>query len=189
MSQLDTYERRGVSHRKKDVHDSISKLDSGLFKKSFCKIFPDYLHGSDEHCLVSHSDGAGTKSLIAYLWWKTFNDTSVWKGISQDAIVMNTDDLLCVGVVDNMCYTSTIGRNKNLINSEVLSEVINGTDQIFKDFKNYGINIHFMGGETADIGDLVRTIIVDGTITARINKSDIIDNSNIKDGDVIVGLS
>ena len=183
------YNKRGVSSSKKDVHQAISNLDKGLFEKSFCKIFPDYLTGSEEHCLVSHSDGAGTKSVLAYLYWKITGDMSVWKNIAQDAIVMNTDDLLCVGVTDNMCFTSTIGRNKNIIGGDIISSVINGTSDILEDFKKFGVNINFMGGETADVGDLVRTIIVDGTITARLNKSQVIDNSKIQPGDVIVGLS
>lgn len=183
------YNIRGVSATKDDVHNAITKLDKGLFPNSFCKIFPDYLTNSDEHCLVSHSDGAGTKSILTYLYWKLTRDLSVWKDIVQDSIVMNTDDLLCAGITDNMCFTSTIGRNKNLIDGKVISEIINGTAKIFEDFSKLGIHINFMGGETADVGDLVRTIIIDGTLTARTKRSEIIDNSNIKAGDVIIGFS
>ena len=183
------YNLRGVSSTKEDVHLAISKLDSGLSKNTFCKIYPDYLTNSKEHCLISHADGAGTKSILAYLYWKETGDFGVWKNIAQDAIVMNTDDLLCVGAIDNFCFTSTIGRNKNLITGNIISELINGTQMIFDHFKKLGINLHFMGGETADVGDVVKTIIVDGTMTVRMEKNKIVDNSNIQDGDVIIGFS
>jgi phosphoribosylformylglycinamidine cyclo-ligase len=189
MSMTSNYANRGVSSSKEDVHNAISKLDKGLHKKSFCKVFPDYLSLSNNHRLVCHSDGSGTKSILAYLYWKKTGDLSVWKGIAQDALVMNTDDLLCVGVSKNFCFTSTIGRNKNLISGEVISSIINGTSEIISEFKKMGINIYYMGGETADVGDIVRTIIVDGSITSRIHKKDIIDNSKIKSGNVIIGFS
>jgi len=189
MSLTSNYSKRGVSSSKEDVHKAISNLDKGLYDKSFCKIFPDYLSLSSNHYLISHSDGAGTKSILAYLYWKKTGDLSVWRGIAQDAIVMNTDDLLCVGATKNFCFTSTIGRNKNFIDGEVISEIINGTSQIFNDLKEMGINIYLMGGETADVGDVVRTIIVDGNITSRIHKKDVIDNSRIKSGNVIIGFS
>lgn len=189
MSLTSNYINRGASSTKDDVHKAISNLDKGLYERTFCKVFPDYLSGSNNHYLISHSDGAGTKSILAYLYWKKTGDMSVWKGIAQDAIVMNTDDLLCVGSIKNFCFTSTIGRNKNLINGDIISSIINGTSEIFNELKKLGINIHYMGGETADLGDLVRTIIVDGNITSRINKKSIIDNSKIQPGDVIVGLS
>jgi phosphoribosylformylglycinamidine cyclo-ligase len=184
-----TYEDRGVSSTKDDVHKAISSLDTGLFKKPFCKIYPDYLTGSQDHCLISHADGAGTKSILAYLYWKETGDLTVWKNIAQDAIVMNTDDLLCVGATNNFCFTSTIGRNKKLITGDVLQTLILGTQDIFSEFKKLGININFMGGETADVGDVVKTIIVDGTMTTRIERSKVIDNCNIQTGDVIVGFS
>jgi phosphoribosylformylglycinamidine cyclo-ligase len=183
------YNNRGVSSTKDDVHKAISNLSSGISQKTFCKVYPDYLTGSISHYLVSHADGAGTKSVIAYLYWKETGDLGVWKNIAQDAIVMNTDDLLCVGVVDNMCFTSTIGRNKNLITGDVISSIINGTQKIFDHFEKFGSKIHFMGGETADVGDVVKTIIVDGTMTSRISKSKLIDNRNIQAGDVIIGFS
>lgn len=183
------YAQRGVSASKEDVHSAIKNIDKGLFPKAFCKIVPDYLTGSDEHCLIMHADGAGTKSSLAYMYWKKTGDISVWKGIAQDALIMNIDDLLCVGATDNIMLSSTIGRNKNLITAEVLSAIINGTEELLEDLKDHGVTIHSTGGETADVGDLVRTIIVDSTVTARIKKSDVIDNANIRPGDVIVGLS
>ena len=183
------YAQRGVSASKEDVHNAIKNIDKGLFPKAFCKIVPDYLTGSDDHCLIMHADGAGTKSSLAYMYWKKTGDISVWKGIAQDALIMNIDDLLCVGATDDIMLSSTIGRNKNLITGEVLSAIINGTEELLEDLKGHGVTIHSTGGETADVGDLVRTIIVDSTVTARIKKSDVIDNANIKPGDVIVGLS
>ena len=183
------YARRGVSAGKEDVHNAIKNVDKGLFPKAFCKIVPDYLSGSDEHCLIMHADGAGTKSSLAYMYWKETGDLSVWKGIAQDALIMNIDDLLCVGAVDDIMLSSTIGRNKNLIPGEVISAIINGTEELIADLAKYGVTIHSTGGETADVGDLVRTIIVDSTVTARMKRSEVIDNSNIRAGDVIVGLS
>ena len=183
------YDLRGVSASKEDVHAAIKNIDKGLFPKAFCKVVPDYLTNDDEYCIVMHADGAGTKSSLAYMYWKETNDLSVWKGIAQDALVMNIDDLICVGATDNIMLSSTIGRNKNLIPGSVISSIINGTEEIIKDLKNHGIGIYSTGGETADVGDLVRTIIVDSTVTARIKRSDIIDNSNISDGNVIIGLS
>ncbi len=180
---------RGVSASKEDVHNAIKSLDKGLFPKAFCKIVPDHITGSDEHCLVMHADGAGTKSSLAYMYWKETGDISVWKGIAQDAIVMNIDDLICVGVTDNILLSSTIGRNKNKINSDIISAIINGTEEIVKDLKKYEINIHLTGGETADVGDLVRTLIVDSTVVARIKRDEVIDNSKISDGNVIIGLA
>jgi len=183
------YDLRGVSASKDDVHAAIKNIDKGLFPKAFCKVVPDYLSNDDEYCIVMHADGAGTKSSLAYMYWKETGDLSVWKGIAQDALVMNIDDLICVGATNNIMLSSTIGRNKNLIPGEVISSIINGTEEIIKDLKQYGIGIYSTGGETADVGDLVRTIIVDSTVTARIKRSDIIDNSNIDDGNVIIGLS
>jgi len=183
------YDLRGVSASKEDVHAAIKNIDKGLFPKAFCKVVPDYLSNDDEYCIVMHADGAGTKSSLAYMYWKETGDLSVWKGIAQDALVMNIDDLICVGATNNIMLSSTIGRNKNLIPGEVISSIINGTEEIIKDLKQYGIGIYSTGGETADVGDLVRTIIVDSTVTARIKRSDIIDNSNIDDGNVIIGLS
>ncbi len=183
------YNQRGVSASKEDVHNAISKIDKGLFPKAFCKIVPDYLSGDADYCIVMHADGAGTKSSLAYTYWKETGDLSVWKGIAQDAIIMNTDDLLCVGAIDNILLSSTIGRNKNLIPSQVLSELINGTEQVLEQLRNYGIGIFSTGGETADVGDLVRTIIVDSTVVCRMKRSDVIDNSNIQAGDLIVGLA
>ena len=183
------YDLRGVSASKEDVHAAIKNIDKGLFPKAFCKVVPDYLSNDDEYCIVMHADGAGTKSSLAYMYWKETGDLSVWKGIAQDALVMNIDDLICVGATNNIMLSSTIGRNKNLIPGEVISTIINGTEEIIKDLKQYGIGIYSTGGETADVGDLVRTIIVDSTVTARIKRSDIIDNSNIDDGNVIIGLS
>lgn len=182
------YSQRGVSASKEDVHNAIKNIDKGLFPKAFCKIVPDYLTNSEDHCLVMHADGAGTKSSLAYMYWKETGDLSVWKGIAQDALIMNVDDLLCVGATDNIMLSSTIGRNKNLIPGEVLSAIINGTEELISELKTFGVTIHSTGGETADVGDLVRTIIVDSTVTARLKRSDVIDNANIKPGDVIVGL-
>ncbi|MDT0540382.1 AIR synthase related protein [Croceitalea sp. P059] len=183
------YAQRGVSASKEDVHNAIKNIDKGLFPQAFCKIVPDYLTNSEEHCLVMHADGAGTKSSLAYMYWKETGDLSVWKGIAQDALIMNIDDLICVGAVDNIMLSSTIGRNKNLIPGEVISAIINGTEELIEDLKSHGMTIHSTGGETADVGDLVRTIIVDSTVTARLKRSQVIDNANIKAGDVIVGLS
>ena len=183
------YAQRGVSASKEDVHNAIKNVDKGLFPQAFCKIVPDYLTGDNDYCLVMHADGAGTKSSLAYMYWKETGDLSVWKGISQDALIMNIDDLLCVGATDNIMLSSTIGRNKNKIPGKVISALINGSEELLKDLKSFGITIHSTGGETADVGDLVRTIIVDSTVTARIKRSDVIDNANIKAGDVIVGLA
>ncbi len=183
------YAQRGVSASKEDVHNAIKNIDKGLFPKAFCKIVPDYLTGSEDHCLVMHADGAGTKSSLAYMYWKETGDISVWKGIAQDALIMNVDDLICVGATDHIMLSSTIGRNKNLIPGEVISAIINGTEELISDLKEHGITIHSTGGETADVGDLVRTIIVDSTVTARMERSKVIDNANIKAGDVIVGLA
>lgn len=183
------YNQRGVSASKEDVHNAISKIDKGLFPKAFCKIVPDHLSGDENYCIVMHADGAGTKSSLAYTYWKETGDISVWKGIAQDAIVMNTDDLLCVGAIDNILLSSTIGRNKNNIPAEVLSVIINGTEEVLQQLRDYGIGIFSTGGETADVGDLVRTIIVDSTVVCRMKRSDVIDNSSIQAGDVIVGLS
>ena len=183
------YMQRGVSSDKTDVHNAIKNIDKGLFPKAFCKIVPDTLTNDSDYCLVMHADGAGTKSSLAYLYWKETGDLSVWKGVAQDALVMNLDDLLCVGITDNILLSSTIGRNKNLISGVVIKTLIEGTEELIQEMSDYGINIKSTGGETADVGDLVRTIIVDSTVVARIKKSDIIDNSNIKSGDVIVGLS
>ena len=183
------YHLRGVSSQKEDVHNAIRNIDKGLYPNAFCKVVPDYLTGSKNHCIVMHADGAGTKSSLAYAYWKETGDLSVWRGIAQDALIMNVDDLLCVGVSDDIMLSSTIGRNKNKIPASVLSAIINGTEDLLKELAKYGVNIHSTGGETADVGDLVKTIIVDSTVTARIKRSDIIDNSNIKAGDVIVGLS
>ncbi len=183
------YAQRGVSAGKEDVHNAIKNVDKGLFPKAFCKIVPDYLTGDKDYCLIMHADGAGTKSSLAYTYWKETGDLSVWKGIAQDALIMNIDDLLCVGAVDNIMLSSTIGRNKNLIPGEVISAIINGTEELISELKQYGVTIHSTGGETADVGDLVRTIIVDSTVTARMKRSDVIDNATIKPGDVIVGLA
>jgi phosphoribosylformylglycinamidine cyclo-ligase len=183
------YAQRGVSASKEDVHNAIKNIDKGLFPKAFCKIVPDYLTNSDEHCLIMHADGAGTKSSLAYMYWKETGDVSVWKGIAQDALIMNIDDLLCVGATDNIMLSSTIGRNKNLIPGEVISAIINGTEELIAELKEFGVTIHSTGGETADVGDLVKTIIVDSTVTARMKRADVIDNANIKPGDVIVGLA
>lgn len=183
------YSQRGVSAAKEDVHLAIKNIDKGLFPKAFCKIVPDHLTGSEDHCLVMHADGAGTKSSLAYMYWKETGDLSVWKGIAQDALIMNIDDLICVGATDHIMLSSTIGRNKNLIPAEVLSAIINGTEELISDLSKHGIEIHSTGGETADVGDLVRTIIVDSTVTARMPRAKVIDNANIQAGDVIVGLS
>ena len=180
---------RGVSAAKEDVHSAIKNIDKGLYPQAFCKIIPDILGGDSDYCNIMHADGAGTKSSLAYMYWKETGDLSVWKGIAQDAIVMNTDDLLCVGAVDNILVSSTIGRNKNLIPGEVISAIINGTDELLAEMREMGIGIWPTGGETADVGDLVRTIIVDSTVTCRMKRSDVIDNANIRPGDVIVGLS
>jgi phosphoribosylformylglycinamidine cyclo-ligase len=182
------YAQRGVSASKEDVHNAIKNIDKGLFPKAFCKIVPDYLTNDDDYCLIMHADGAGTKSSLAYMYWKETGDLSVWKGIAQDALIMNIDDLLCVGATDKIMLSSTIGRNKNLIPGEVISAIINGTEELIEDLRKFSVTIHSTGGETADVGDLVRTIIVDSTVTARMKRGDVIDNANISDGDVIVGL-
>ncbi|MBE9467194.1 MAG: phosphoribosylformylglycinamidine cyclo-ligase [Bacteroidetes bacterium] len=189
MDKTSRYNQRGVSSSKKDVHNAIKNIDKGIFPKAFCKIIPDYLAGDPDYCNIMHADGAGTKSSLAYIYWKETNDINVWKGIAQDAIIMNIDDLLCIGAVDNILLSSTIGRNKNLIPGEVISAIINGTKTVIDEFQDMGINIQFTGGETADVGDLVRTVIVDSTVTCRMKRSDVISNANIKAGDVIVGLS
>ncbi len=189
MSHDLKYNLRGVSASKKDVHDAIKNIDKGLFPNAFCKIVPDLLGSDPDHCIIMHADGAGTKSSLAYAYWKETNDISVWKGIAQDAIVMNIDDLLCVGATDNILLSSTIGRNKNLISGEVISAIINGTEEFLEKMRNFGVKIYSTGGETADVGDLVRSIIVDSTVVARMKRCDVIDNSNIQDGDVIVGLA
>ena len=183
------YAMRGVSATKEEVHNAIKNIDKGLFPKAFCKIIPDYLGGDDQYCLVMHADGAGTKSSLAYMYWKETGDLSVWKGIAQDALIMNIDDLLCVGITDNILLSSTIGRNKRLIPGEVIAAIIGGTEELIKELGQYGVTIHSTGGETADVGDLVRTIIVDSTVTARIKRSQVIDNARIEAGDVIVGLA
>ena len=180
---------RGVSAAKEDVHNAIKNIDKGIFPQAFCKIIPDILGGDPEYCNIMHADGAGTKSSLAYAYWKETGDLSVWKGIAQDALIMNTDDLLCVGAVDNILVSSTIGRNKMLIPGEVISAIINGTDELLQQMRDMGVGIYATGGETADVGDLVRTIIVDSTVTCRMKRSDVIDNANIRPGDVIVGLS
>jgi len=183
------YALRGVSASKEDVHNAIKNIDKGLFPKAFCKIVPDYLTNDEDFCIIMHADGAGTKSSLAYMYWKETGDISVWKGISQDALIMNIDDLLCVGATDNILLSSTIGRNKNLIPSEVISAIINGTEELISELKTFGVTIHSTGGETADVGDVVRTIIVDSTVTARMKRKDVVDNANIQGGDVIVGLA
>ena len=183
------YNLRGVSAGKEDVHNAIKNVDKGLFPKAFCKIVPDHLSGDEEYCIVMHADGAGTKSSLAYLYWKETGDVSVWKGIAQDALIMNIDDLLCVGATDNILLSSTIGRNKNLIPGEVISSIINGTEELLEQLREQGIGIHSTGGETADVGDLVRTIIVDSTVVCRMKRSDVISNHTIQAGDVIVGLA
>ncbi len=183
------YIQRGVSASKEDVHQAIKNIDKGLYPKAFCKIIPDILGGDEDYCNIMHADGAGTKSSLAYMYWRETGDLSVWKGIAQDALIMNIDDLLCVGAVDNILVSSTIGRNKLLIPGEVISSIINGTEELLEDLRSWGVNAYSTGGETADVGDLVRTIIVDSTVTARMKRSDVIDNSRIQAGDVIVGLA
>ena len=188
-TNINRYQMRGVSSNKEDVHNAIKNLDKGLFPKAFCKIVPDYLTGDDKYCIVMHADGAGTKSSLAYMYWKKTGDLSVWKGIAQDALVMNLDDLLCVGAVGNILVSSTIGRNKRLIPSEVLTAIINGTNELIEELNTMGMNLTLTGGETADVGDLVRTVIVDSTVTTRMKRDEVIDNKNICDGNVIIGLS
>ena len=183
------YVNRGVSAQKEDVHRAIKNIDKGLYPKAFCKIIPDYLTNSNEHAIVMHADGAGTKSSLAYVYWKETGDLSVWKGIAQDALIMNIDDLICVGVTENILLSSTIGRNKNLITGDVIKTIIEGTEELIEKLRNYGVSIFSTGGETADVGDIVRTIIVDSTVTARIKKNQVIDNANIRSGDVIIGLA
>ena len=183
------YDMRGVSASKEDVHNAIKNIDKGLYPKAFCKIIPDIIGGDPDYCNIMHADGAGTKSSLAYIYWKETGDMSVWKGIAQDSLIMNIDDLLCVGATDNILLSSTIGRNKNLIPGEVIAAIINGTQELIDELKELGVNIISTGGETADVGDLVRTIIVDSTVTARMKRSDVINNANIADGDVIVGIS
>ncbi len=183
------YAQRGVSASKEEVHQAIKNIDKGLFPKAFCKIVPDYLTNDPNYCLIMHADGAGTKSSLAYLYWKETGDLSVWKGIAQDALIMNIDDLLCVGATDNILLSSTIGRNKNKIPGEVIAAIIEGTETLIAELKKHGVTIHSTGGETADVGDLVRTIIVDSTVTARMKRADVIDNANIIAGDVIVGMA
>jgi phosphoribosylformylglycinamidine cyclo-ligase len=189
MSSVSKYSKRGVSSQKEDVHNAIKHIDKGLFPKAFCKIVPDYLGGDPNYCIVMHADGAGTKSSLAYVYWKETGDLNVWKGIAQDAIVMNLDDLLCVGAYENILISSTIGRNKNHIPGEVITSIITGTEEVLNELRCLGIGIWSTGGETADVGDLVRTIIVDSTVVARMKKSDVISNQNIKAGDVIVGFA
>ncbi len=189
MKNQSRYDLRGVSSTKQDVHNAIKNIDKGLFPKAFCKIIPDFLEGNPEYCNIMHSDGAGTKSSLAYVYWKETGDMSVWKGIAQDAIVMNIDDLICIGAIDNILLSSTIQRNKMLIPSEVISAIINGTDEFLSELQAQGINIHFTGGETADVGDLVKTIVVDAAVSCRMKRSDVISNSNIQDQDVIIGLA
>lgn len=188
MSQ-EKYAARGVSASKEDVHNAIKNIDKGLFPNAFCKIVPDYLTNDSEKCVVMHADGAGTKSSLAYAYWKETGDLSVWKGIAQDSIIMNIDDLLCVGATDNIVISSTIGRNKRLIPAEVIAALIQGTEEVLEELRAFGLNVHLTGGETADVGDLVRTVIVDTTVTSIMNRADVIDNKNIKAGNVIVGLS
>ncbi|MDG1797102.1 MAG: AIR synthase-related protein [Flavobacteriales bacterium] len=189
MKDDSRYAQRGVSSGKEEVHKAIKNIDKGLFPNAFCKIVPDYLSNSEDHCIVMHADGAGTKSSLAYSYWKETGDASVWKGIAQDALIMNIDDLLCVGAVDNILVSSTIGRNKNKIPGEVIAAIIQGTEEILQDLRSFGLSVHSTGGETADVGDLVRTIIVDSTVVARMRKKDVISNKNIQSGDAIIGLS
>ena len=189
MDMNNRYMMRGVSATKEDVHNAIKNIDKGLYPKAFCKIIPDILGGDPEYCNIMHADGAGTKSSLAYAYWRETGDLSVWKGIAQDALIMNIDDLLCVGAVDNILVSSTIGRNKNLVPGSVISAIINGTDELLAELRSMGVGVYATGGETADVGDLVRTIIVDSTVTCRMKRSDVIDNANIRPGDVIVGLS
>ena len=189
MKDDSRYALRGVSSGKEEVHKAIKNIDKGLFPKAFCKIVPDYLSNSDDHCIVMHADGAGTKSSLAYAYWKETGDISVWKGIAQDALIMNIDDLLCVGAVENILVSSTIGRNKNKVPGEVIAAIIQGSEEILEELRSFGLSIHSTGGETADVGDLVRTIIVDSTVVARMKKSDVISNKSIQPGDAIIGLS
>lgn len=189
MTKNQRYNQRGVSATKEDVHNAIKNIDKGLFPKAFCKIIPDILGNDPNYCNIMHADGAGTKSSLAYVYWRETGDLSVWKGIAQDALIMNVDDLLCVGAIDNILVSSTIGRNKNLIPGEVISAIINSTNELCAELSDLGVNLYPTGGETADVGDLVRTIIVDSTVTCRMKREDVIDNANIQDGDVIVGLS
>ena len=189
MRKDERYNKRGVSASKEDVQNAIKNIDKGIFPKAFCKIVPDYLGGDPSYCNIMHADGAGTKSSLAYMYWKETGDLSVWKGIAQDALIMNIDDLLCVGAVDNILLSSTIGRNKNRIPGEVIAAIINGTEELLEEYRKLGVSIYSTGGETADVGDLVRTIIVDSTVTCRMKREEIIDNANIKAGDVIVGLA
>lgn len=189
MADHSRYAGRGVSSGKEDVHKAIRNIDKGLFDKAFCKVIPDYFTGSEEHCLVMHADGAGTKSSLAYMYWRETGNLDVWKGVAQDAVVMNTDDLLCIGATDNIILSSTIGRNKRLIPGEVISAIINGTEEFLQTMREYGVNIRSTGGETADVGDLVRTIIVDSTVTARMRRDRVITNATIAPGSVIVGLA
>jgi len=189
MISSQRYDQRGVSASKDDVHNAIKNIDKGIFPKAFCKIIPDILNGNPDYCNIMHADGAGTKSSLAYSYWKETGDISVWRGIAQDAIIMNLDDLLCVGAIDNILLSSTIGRNKNLIPGEVIAAIINGTEEILAELRDAGIGIYSTGGETADVGDLVRTIIVDSTVTCRMKREDVISNDRIQPGDVIVGLA
>lgn len=189
MNKNEKYNQRGVSADKEDVHAAIKSIDKGIFPKAFCKIVPDYLCNDKDYCIVMHADGAGTKSSLAYAYWRETGDISVWKGIAQDALVMNIDDLLCIGATDNILLSSTIGRNKNLIPGEVIAAIINGTEELTEELRKHGVNIHTTGGETADVGDLVRTIIVDSTVTCRMKRSNVVDNSKIQEGDVIVGFA
>lgn len=189
MRKDERYNKRGVSASKEDVHNAIRNIDKGIFPKAFCKIVPDYLGGDSAYCNIMHADGAGTKSSLAYLYWKETGDLSVWKGIAQDALIMNIDDLLCVGAVDNILLSSTIGRNKNLIPGEIIAAIIRGTEELLAEYRELGVSIYSTGGETADVGDLVRTIIVDSTVTCRMKRSDVVDNARIQAGDVIVGLA
>lgn len=189
MNTSERYLQRGVSASKEDVHNAIKHIDKGIYPKAFCKIIPDILGGDDNYCNIMHADGAGTKSSLAYMYWKETGDLNIWKGIAQDALVMNTDDLLCIGATDNILLSSTIGRNKNLVPGEVISTIINGTEELIQEMAQWGVHIKSTGGETADVGDLVRTIIVDSTVVCRMKRADVIDNANITPGDVIVGLS
>ena len=189
MKDNSRYALRGVSSGKEEVHNAIKNIDKGLFPKAFCKIVPDYLTNSDDHCIVMHADGAGTKSSLAYTYWKETGDISVWKGIAQDSLIMNIDDLLCVGAIENILVSSTIGRNKDKIPGEVISAIIQGTEEILEELRSFGLKIHSTGGETADLGDLVRTIVVDSTVVSRMKKSEVISNKNIQPGDAIIGLS
>lgn len=189
MREDERYNQRGVSASKEDVHNAIKNIDKGLFPRAFCKIVPDFLGGDERYCNIMHADGAGTKSSLAYLYWRETGDLSVWKGIAQDALIMNIDDLLCVGATDNILLSSTIGRNKKLIPGEVIAAIINGTEELLEEYRRLGVHIYSTGGETADVGDLVRTIIVDSTVTCRMKREDVIDNANIREGDVIIGLA